>query len=220
VPFETSTEGPVQPTISELASSDLRISEQLEYEADLHVMNKSGDFAQVQKLYATPHDHALCHKTLAEVAPKATILDVRSPLLACQLAADDPAAAAVAPETFGESVGLEVARRNVIDKGANKVRYAIVGLRPTSRTGNDLTAFVFSVQDSPGSLLDTLKQLGERGINMTKIQSRPMQNEEWSYLFFIEVLGHFTDRPLVTSFEEIKRVTRFFKVLGSYPALA
>jgi chorismate mutase/prephenate dehydratase len=99
------------------------------------------------------------------------------------------------------------------------VRWAVVGSRPSSRTGNDVTVFVFTVHDAPGSLLDVLRQFSERGVNMTKIQSRPIEGEPWSYLFFVEVSGHFTDRALISAFEEIKRLTKSFKVLGSCPAL-
>jgi chorismate mutase/prephenate dehydratase len=106
----------------------------------------------------------------------------------------------------------------VRDGGDEKVRYAVVGTRPSSRTGNDLTAIVFAVQDAPGSLLDVLKQFAERGISLTKIQSRPAPGEAWAYIFFVECTGHATDRGLVTAIEEIKRLTKFFKVLGSYPA--
>lgn len=77
---------------------------------------------------------------------------------------------------------------------------------------------MFSLADSPGALLDVLRQFAERGINLTKIQSRPVASESWSYLFFIEVVGHATDRQLVSAFEEVKRLTKFFRVLGSYPA--
>jgi len=76
---------------------------------------------------------------------------------------------------------------------------------------------VFSVRDTPGALLDVLRGFAERGINLTKIHSRPDEAEGWSYLFFVEVAGHATDRALVTAFEEVKRLTKFFKVLGSYP---
>jgi chorismate mutase/prephenate dehydratase len=74
------------------------------------------------------------------------------------------------------------------------------------------------VHDAPGSLLDVLKVFAERGINLTNIQSHPTEGETWSYLFYVEMAGHLTDRPLVMAFEEMKRITRFFKVLGSYPA--
>lgn len=219
VPFETSTDGPVQATILALAASELKICEQLEHSFELHLMNRTGNYADVEKVYATPADHALCAEALAPHAAKAAILDVRSPMMACQLAVEDHGAAALATEMFGAQLGLEVARRNVVDRGSDRVRYAVVGSRPSGRTGADVTAVVFTVQDAPGSLLDALRQFAERGVNLSKIQSRPMQDEAWSYLFFVEVAGHSTDRAVVSAFEEIRRGTRSFKVLGSYPAL-
>ena len=74
------------------------------------------------------------------------------------------------------------------------------------------------MQDAPGSLLDVLRVFAERGIRLTNIQSHPAEGASWSYLFYVEAAGHFTDRALVTAFEEIKRMTRMFKLLGSYPA--
>ena len=219
VPFETSVDGPVHATILALSTSDLRIGEQLEPTFELHLMNRTGNYGDIEKIYATPADHALCVEALAPHVAKTAVLDVKSPMLACQIAVEDHGAAALATEVFGVPLGLEVARRNVVDRNNDRVRYAVVGSRPSGRTGADVTAVVFSVQDAPGSLLDALHQFAERGINLSKIQSRPMQGESWAYLFFVEVSGHFTDRALITAFEEIKRGTRSFKVLGSYPAL-
>jgi chorismate mutase / prephenate dehydratase len=219
VPFETSTDGPVQTTITALTASDLKIAEVLEVEQYLHLMNRTGNAADIEKIYATPADHAKSQNYLSANHPRVAVLDVKSPMMACQLAVEDHGAAALASDIFGSHLGLEIAKRNVQDGGTDLVRYAVVGIRPSSRTGQDVTAFVFAVQDAPGSLLDALRQFAERGINLTKIQSRPMEGEAWAYLFFVEVQGHFTDRALVTAFEELKRSTKFFKVLGSYPAL-
>ncbi len=218
VPFETATEGPVQSTILALMASDLRVVEVLDATFELHLMSRTGNFADVDKIYATPADHALCERFLASLTPRPPLLDVKTPLMACQLAQEDHGAAAITSEAFGAQVGLEMARRNVLDGGGDRVRHAVVGLRPSGRTGDDVTSVVFSVQDAPGSLLDVLKVFGERGINLTNILSHPVQGEAWSYVFYVATAGHFTDRPLVMAFEEIKRSTRFFKVLGSYPA--
>ena len=95
-------------------------------------------------------------------------------------------------------------------------RPAVVGTRPSSRTGSDLTAIVFAVTDSPGALHEVLKQFAERGVNLSKIQSRPTPGETWEYVFFIEVQGHPTDRPIIGALEEVRRHSKFFKVLGSY----
>ncbi len=219
VPIETRAEGPVQATITALTSSDLKIVNVFDAAGNLQLLNRTGNIADIEKVYATPIDRALCQRFFAQTLPKASVLDVKTPAVACQLAFEDHGSAAIATEAFGAQLGLEIARRNVRDGGDEKVRYAIVGSRPSTRTGNDLTALVFAVQDAPGSLLDVLKQFAERGINLTKIQSRPAPGEAWAYIFFAEVMGHATDRALISAVEEIRRQTKFFKVLGSYPAV-
>ena len=218
VPFETAAEGPVQATILALMQSELRIVEVLDATFELDLLSRTGNLADVEKVYATPADHAVCARFLSALSPRPSVLDVKTPLMACQLAVDDHGAAALASRHFGAQLGLEVARRNVLDTGGDRVRYAVAGGRPAGRTGEDVTSIVISVQDAPGSLLDVLKVFAERGINLSNILSHPVLGETWTYLFYVEIGGHFTDRPLVTAFEEIKRITRYFKVLGSYPA--
>ncbi len=219
VPFETSTEGPVQGTLLALVASDLRLAEVIEGRFDLHLMNRSGNPSGIEKVFATPGDHARCERFLASLAPPApAVVDVGTPLLACQRALEEPGTAALASEAFGGELGLEIARRNVMDSGEERVRYAVVSARPSGRTGSDRTALVFGAQDDPGSLLDVLHIFAERGVNLTNIHSHPATGDAWRYLFYVEMTGHFTDRPLVAAFEEMKRLTRFFKVLGSYPA--
>jgi chorismate mutase/prephenate dehydratase len=217
VPLETRAEGPVQATIDALTSSDLKIVATLEETWSLHLVNKTGNAADIEKVYATAADRALCAHFLQGLGPRVSVLDVKSPLYACQLAVEDHGSAALATEVFAAALGLEVARRNVLDDGDHRVRYGIVGHRPASRTGNDLTSFVFSVDNAPGALLDVLRQFAERGINLVKIHSRPVEGGVWAYLFLVEVMGHATDRTLVTAFEDVRRLAKFFKVLGSYP---
>jgi len=218
VPFETTAEGPVQGSILALMASDLRVVEVLDATFDLHLMNRTGNPDDVEKVYATAADHALCQRFFAEQSPSPSVLDAKTPLLACQLAVEENGAAALAGEGFGAQFGLEIARRNVLDAGGERVRYAVVGTRPSGRTGDDATSLVFSVHEAPGSLLDVLRVFAERGISLSNIQSHPVEGQAWQYLFYVDLVGHLTDRPLVTALEEMKRITRFFKVLGSYPA--
>ena len=218
IPFETSTEGPLQSAILALMTRDLRIAEILDDDFNLHLMNPTGEVGDVEKIYATPADYALCRRFLDEAGPRVSVVQVKIPRTACQLAVEEPRAAAIAHEGFGARLGLKIVQRGVRDGDSPRVRYAVTGTRPSGRTGDEATSFVFSVQDAPGSLLDVLRIFAERGIRLTKIQSHPADGQSWSYLFYVEAAGHFTDRRLVTAFEEIKRMTRLFKVLGSYPA--
>jgi chorismate mutase/prephenate dehydratase len=218
VPFETTADGPLKTTILALMASDLRVIELLDAAFELHVMNRTGNSSDVEKIYATSADRAMCEEFLASLSPRRPVLEVKTPRLACQLTAEDHGAAALANEAFGAQHGLEVARRSVANVAGDRVRFAVVGARPSALTGDDVTSLVFTVQDAPGSLLDVLRVFGERGINMCNIQSHPVDGESWTYLFYVEMAGHFTDRTLVAAFEEMKRITRFFRVLGSYPA--
>jgi chorismate mutase len=102
-------------------------------------------------------------------------------------------------------------------QGPSPLRYAVVGTRPSGRTEKDVTLFAFGVDTAPGALLRALKVLTERGIDLKRIQSYPVRTEGYGFLFCAEAAGHFTDRHIVMAFEEIRRMTRFFKLLGSYP---
>ncbi len=217
LPYETSANGPVQATIAALSEHDLRVGLVREVVPNLHVLNRSGKLHEVQKLYATAADRALATRSLTELGQVA-ILDVRSPLVACQLAAEDPSAAALANAATGALLGLEITRRSMLDESHGRVRYAIIGQRPSPRTGDDRTAAVFSLHDAPGALLSVLGQFTEHGVNLSQIQSRAVEGEGWAYIFFLEIIGHATDRQVVSAFDGIKRITKLFKVLGSYPA--
>ena len=219
MPLETRSEGPVQTTIQALSQTELRIVSVVESTFDAHLMNRTGNEADVEKVYATAADHARAERFLAALPRRPPVLDVKTPLVACKLAAEDHGAAALVMEAVGLEQGLTVARRSVLDAGAEAVRYAVVGTRPASRSGHDATALVFSVHDKPGALLDVLKVFADREINVSKIQSRPSPDEAWVYLFFVELSGHPTDRNIVSAFDEVKRMTRSLKVLGSYPAI-
>ena len=219
VPYETRTDGLMQATIAALTPSDLKIISCFESVVNLQLATKASSVAEIEKVYAIAKDRAHCQRFLANELPGAQIIDVKTPMGACQLAAADPRAAAFAHEVVAAQHGLEILRRNVRDEGDERVRYAIVATRPSSRTGNDLTALIVSVADAPGALHEVLKQFAERGVNLTKIQSRPTPGETWQYLFFIEVQGHPTDRNVVGALEEVRRQCKFFKVLGSYQAI-
>jgi chorismate mutase/prephenate dehydratase len=218
VPFETSTEGPLQATILALMARDLRIAEVLDDDFRLHVLCRTGVLADVEKIYATAADQLLCQRFVQQIASQASFVQVKSARMACQLALEEPRAAAIASEGLDGLEGLAIAQLDVRDGDAPRVRHAVAGHRPSGRTPEEATSFVFSVQDAPGSLLDVLRVFAERGIRLTKIQSHPAEGASWSYLFYVEAAGHFTDRALVTAFEDIKRMTRLFKLLGSYPA--
>lgn len=216
VPYETRPYGPVDATIRALILQDLRIVACFDVQERLCIASKNGNHKDVDHVFATTADHAACREFVAREFPNAKVVDVRSSLHAAEMAASDHGGAAVLLETFAVERGLVVLQANARDAGVEHVRYAVVGPRSAPRTGRDLTALVFSVSDTPGALQAILSKFAEREINLTKIESRPSPGETWVYLFFMEIEGHATDRNVVLALEEVKRLTKYYKLLGSY----
>jgi len=217
IPFESSVEGPLQTSVEALSATELSLAAKIEIVAKLSVMAKAIGVSAIERLYVHAPDRLAAQKYMA-LRPSALVVDVLSPLAACQMCLRDPTGAAIVAQPIGEQVGLVPLETNVGDRADLRIRYGLVATRPTQRSGADTTALLFGVHDAPGALFDVLKHFAERGINLKTIQSRPKRGENWNYLFYVEVSGHVTDRALVTALGEIKRQTKLLKVLGSFPS--
>jgi prephenate dehydratase len=96
----------------------------------------------------------------------------------------------------------------------------VIGENEAARTGRDKTSIVFGTKHSPGSLQRALGELAGRGINLTKIESRPIKGTPWEYHFFVDFEGHRTDPACSDALEALEKSTTFLKILGSYPSAA
>lgn len=216
-PYESSVEGPLIGTILALKQTDLMIVGQCELNAGMSLLSRTGNLADVEKVYASAQDRVACQSFLNTRLPRASVIDVRSPHIACQFAAEDHGGAALAHETVGDLHNLQTILSNVGDIPDLRIRYAVIGSRPSSRTGQDVTSVVFTVNDEPGALLSAIAHFAEKQINLKNVISRPLPGEGWEYLFYIEIVGHITDRPITSAIEVMKKSTKFLRVLGSYP---
>jgi chorismate mutase/prephenate dehydratase len=220
--LESSQEGLLQPTLDALAETDIKIVDEMETDARLHLLSVNGNLQSIEKVYAAPAERTAAARFLATNLPRAQVLDTRTPAMAAQLAAEDHGAAALGGATLAEMFGLQIARGNVADELGEHARCAIVSNRPSTRTGHDTTALVVTLDDAPGALFRVLEPMAKRDLNLRRIQSRPRAKGEPSatrtYRFFLELAGHVTDRTIVTAIEETKRLVRELKILGSYPS--
>ncbi len=85
------------------------------------------------------------------------------------------------------------------------------------RSGNDKTSVMFSVKDAAGILYRMLEPFSKREINLSKIESRPMKQKAWEYIFFLDIEGHIEDEKVREAIDELRTYCQFLKVLGSYP---
>ncbi len=215
-PFESSLDGLVMGSINALEQTDLVLVAERTTAATYDLMSHTANIADIEKVYATAAAHAACELFLDRELPKVTVIDVRSPIVAADLTRGDHGSAALVPKQCGTDAELEVVRGNVSDASDMSFRYAIASGTPAMRSGKDHTCLLFSVDDTPGALFDVLRHFAERGVNLKRLQSRPVSGKGWDYVFYVEVSGHVTDRPLVTALEAVKRGTKYLRVLGSF----
>ncbi|MBX3269996.1 MAG: ACT domain-containing protein [Sandaracinaceae bacterium] len=218
VPFETSSDGALSATIDALSDGDARISAEITIACSYDLVSRTGNAGDVENVYGTSDALAACAETLARELPKAKILDVKSARVALELAAEDHGAAAVVAGWSEHAPGgLRRVRARIEDQDGIETRFVVVGHERARRTGKDRTILGLAVRDEPGSLHRALSPFADRGINLTRIESRPVRGRSWRYLFIVELDGHVTDRAVLTAVEDVRAASRHVKVLGSFP---
>ncbi|OGP30333.1 MAG: chorismate mutase [Deltaproteobacteria bacterium GWC2_42_11] len=217
VPIENTTEGAVSHTLDMFVSSNLKISAEIMLEISLALLNRTGSISDVKKVYSHPHAIAECREWLKNNLPNAALIETSSTAVAAQTVVDDHDAAAIASEKSAELYDLKIVERKIEDHLNNFTRFLVIGKTSPKKTGNDKTSILFSVKDSPGILFRMLKPFAERGINLTKIESRPQKKKAWEYIFFLDVDGHISDKKVSDALKEMEGFCSFMKILGSYP---
>ena len=219
VPFENSIEGVVSRTLDAFMEfRDVKICGEIYLRVSHHLLTKSGDIKGIEKIYSHPHAIAQCRKWLASVMPEAKIVYVSSTAEAAKLAADEENSAAIASEMAATLYGLKVAVRDIEDKWDNYTRFLVVGREQVEPTGRDKTSVIFSISDRVGALRDILSCFSDRGINLTKIESRPSRKKPWDYVFYVDFNGHIKDTNVAEAIDCLRSSCAFVDVLGSYPA--
>jgi len=225
IPIENSTEGSVREALDSFVESELKIVAQF-YTEITYALIANGPLDKITKVYSKDQSLAQCRQWLARHLPHAQLLDAPSTARAVLIAKDEPGAAAVANEAAAQLYGVPVQARNIQDRSDNTTRFFVIGKKPAGPVGGgrDMSSFLISLGDEAaahsGSLLRMLMPLAERGINLTKVESRPNKNRPWDYYFFIDLTGHYDDPKMKEALTELKKFCPLVKWLGSYPAVA
>ena len=223
IPIENSTEGSVREALDSFIESDLKIVAQIYLEIS-HALISNSRLEDIERVYSKDQALAQCRHWLQRYLPHARLIDAPSTSRAVQLAKEEPGSAAIAGELAAEHYGVPILERNIQDKADNTTRFFVIGRKPSGPVGGgkDITSFAISLGDQasahPGALLKMLMPMAERGINLSKIESRPSKKRPWDYYFFIDVTGHYEDASMKEALAELQRFCPLVKWLGSYPA--
>ena len=223
IPIENSTEGSVRDALDLFVESDLKVVAQIYLEIT-HALISASPLEKIERVYSKDQALAQCRHWLQRHLPHAQLIDAPSTSRAVQIAKDEPGSAAVASELAAVTHGVPIVEKNIQDKADNTTRFFVLGKKASGPVGSgkDMTSFAISLGDAAashsGSLLRMLMPLAERGINLSKIESRPSKKRPWDYYFFIDVSGHYNDPAMKEALAELQKFCPLVKWLGSYPA--
>jgi chorismate mutase/prephenate dehydratase len=221
VPVENTTEGAVTETYDSLVESDVTLCGELLLEVSLDLMTRADSLAGVKRLASHPQPLAQCRDWIHRNLSGVEIVETPSTAAAAELAASDPAVAAIGSEVAAEAHGLTILERGIEDRRGNATRFLVIGRTPPPPSHDDLTSAVFTVRkDQSGTLYHLLEPFARYGVNLTAIQSRPMKGKPWEYLFFVDMEGHASEDAVGKALDEAAANAHSHKVLGSYPRAA
>lgn len=217
VPIENSNEGIVSHTLDTFVDSPLQICAEVLLEISLDLLSQSGRLDAVREVHSHPQALAQCRGWLEEHLPGVPTHDAASTAAAAQLAAREPQCAAIASEVAAALYALQVVAKRIQDQAQNYTRFLVIGRESAAPTGADKTSVMFAVKDEPGLLHRCLEPFAHRGINLSKIESRPLKGRPWEYMFFVDLDGHGSDPNVGQALAELEAHCLVVKSLGSYP---
>jgi len=219
VPIENSTEGMVGPTLDTFVTSPLQIVAERDLDVRHALLSRGTSLKQVRRVVSHAQSLGQCREWLRQNLPGVPTVDVPSNALAAQTAARGSSTAAIASAEAAERYGLNVLAANIQDLPHNVTRFVVIG-RPNGPVAQDAdkVSVLFSVKNRAGMLFKSLKPLSERGVDLCKIESRPMRGRSWEYLFFLDFRGRLDERRVADAMAEMARQCVWIKVLGAYPA--
>ena len=222
VPFENSVEGAVPSTLDELASgSPLQIRREVLLPIRFALLVRPGTAADDIKLVSGhPHSQPQCRHWLADNLPHAHWRPAASNADAAREVAAGTVDAALAGAFAAQTYGLAVLVDGVQDRDDAITRFVLVGPPgpvPTY-TGTDRTTIVaFELDDHPGALAEMLTEFAVRGVNMTRLESRPTGEGLGRYCFSIDFDGHIAEERVGDVLMALHRICADVRFLGSYP---
>jgi chorismate mutase/prephenate dehydratase len=218
VPVENSTGGVVIHTLDELVNTKLRICGEVALPVHHHLLSRETEIGAIQQVYSHAQSFAQCRKWLDAKLPRAVRETVASNAQAA-LIAREKGGAAIASQQAGKLYGLNILASNIEDDSSNTTRFLVIGKQDPTPTDGDITSIVLSAhRNLPGALFKLLKPFADAGLDMNRIESRPMKNAAvQDYFFFIDFNGHAQQEHVKKVLDEVRGNAAFFKILGSYP---
>ncbi len=218
VPIDNSRAGSIEPTMEGLSRNDVLIAGEISIPVRQHLLScHPYALDEIELLISQPAALVQCEEFIQEHLPRVRTEIVASTTRAAQLlASENRKAAAIAHAQAARIYGLEILCPDISGKD-NITRFIHISA-PGKVSRGKKSSLIFTLPDQPGALYRTLAVLAERGINMSKIESRPSRYQKGRYWFYIEVATSGQEGEIKELLGELCLYCSNLKYLGSYPA--
>jgi arogenate/prephenate dehydratase len=220
LPIENSIGGSIHRNFDLLMEHELPIQGELEIKVVHHLLALPGvPLEAIKRVYSHPQALAQCDgflRTLSGVEIIATYDTAGSAKMIADQQLTD--AAAIASARAGEVFGLVPLKSAIQDDEGNTPRLLIIGRRKLSDAPPDKTTIVFTLGNEPGALFKALSAFALRGIDLTKLESRPIPGRKWEYLFYADVSAARDDLRCARALAHLAEFAPSLRILGSYPS--
>lgn len=219
LPVENSQAGSITQAYDLLLDHDLRVIGEVKLRVRHCLLAAAGaTVTDIRRVSSHPQALAQCERYLRTHGWEA-IPAYDTAGAARELAArPDASTAVIASALAGQTYGLELLDRGIEDSPENATRFFILGREEPPPAGKNKTSIVFATTHTPGALYHALGEFATRGINLTKIESRPRRNRPWHYVFYVDLEGHWQDVGVGRALSSLLMRSAFVKLLGSFPA--
>ncbi len=225
VPIENSIDGSVMSTLDSLAiGSPLQVFAETTLDVAFSIVVRPGPETAagtdgVRTLAAFPVAAAQVRRWVDANLAGVQLRPAYSNADAARQVAEGQVDAAVTSPLAATHWGLAVLADGIVDEPNARTRFLLIGPPgpPPARTGTDRTSVVLRIDNAPGALLAALAEFGIRGIDLTRIESRPTRTELGTYLFFIDCVGHIDDDAVAEALKALHRRCADVRYLGSWP---
>ncbi|RLF99408.1 MAG: prephenate dehydratase [Thaumarchaeota archaeon] len=218
VPVENSIEGGVKETLDLLSRTSLKVCGEVQVRISLNLIARPGMKLQDIKLVLShPHALAQAREFLNRVLKNARVESCPSTAEAVRRAVELKNAAAIASKTAASIYGGSILVSDIQDVKDDYTRFFIIGRKRLERGRGSKTSIIFRLPHKPGSLYEALSIFASRKINLTRIESRPVKDRPWEYLFHVDFEGDCEgEERCAEALRELEGKTFFLKILGSY----
>lgn len=225
VPIENSIEGSVRPTLDTLAfeAGAVAIVGEHDYRVRVHLIARRGTrVEEVEAILSHPQPLAQCARFLRETFPAVELRSVSSTAAAVRMVSESARPwAALGARAAAELYDCEMLKEGVEDTDDNVTRFVWIAPQGTAPEGEGpwKTSLVFSEvgADHPGALVECLSEFSDRGINLTRIESRPLRQGLGRYMFFCDLEGKETAPEASAAIAALRTKAASVRILGSYP---